>query len=283
MEPFLSKLRNIWANLSSFHQRAITAVILAPLFFLFLYMGGILFTALIILIAILSYQEWLPLVQSSWQKSFQYTVYGFLALGLFVGTATSFKLGLLILVLGFLAAAILSHLYIDKGDRRAPPWLSFGVFYIGVPCLAILWLRQQGAVLSPDMPWAPTALLFFQVWATDTGAYLVGRAVGGPKLAPTISPKKTWSGLIGGILCSALVMGGCAMLWHFKSFGWYFAAGAVLAVIAQIGDLFESHVKRRAGVKDSGYIIPGHGGILDRIDGLLTAAPVYFLFILLLL
>ena len=280
MEKLQSKLRSSWAKLSSFNQRAITAAILAPLFFAVLYVGGFVFTAAMIVIAILAYYEWVPLVQNVRIKSFEVGVYAFLALGLLVAALTSYKLGLLMLCIGFIFAAVLSHLYIDKGDRRAPPWLCFGVLYIGVPCLAIVWLREQGAVLTPDKPWSLAALLFFQVWATDTGAYLAGRAIGGPKLAPAISPTKTWSGLLGGMFCSALVMGGCASAWGYAHSNLYFLAGLGLAVIAQAGDLFESRVKRRAGVKDSGHIIPGHGGILDRIDGLLTAAPAFFLFIL---
>ncbi len=279
----LSEIKRMWGGLSSLVQRTITAVILAPLFFWILYIGGAWFTLAIIAIAILSYGEWISLVQTIRLKPLEYGAYAFLALGLLLGAVTSFKIGLLILAIGFLYVTIVSHMFIDKGDRRAPPWLCFGVLYIGVPCLAILWLRHQGAALSPEKTWAPAALLFFQVWATDTGAYIAGRLVGGPKLAPSISPKKTWSGLMGGMFCSALVMGGCATAWGFTHANWYFAAGLILAVVAQGGDLFESYVKRRAGVKDSGHIVPGHGGILDRIDGLLMAAPVFFLFILRLL
>ena len=116
--------------------------------------------------------------------------------------------------------------------------------------------------------------LVFVVWATDTGAYAFGRMVGGPRLAPRISPNKTWAGLLGGV-CSAAAIGG--LFPFFLGFSaWtvalWFAMG--LACVAQGGDLLESYLKRRFGVKDSGWIIPGHGGVLDRMDGLIAAAPV---------
>jgi phosphatidate cytidylyltransferase len=114
------------------------------------------------------------------------------------------------------------------------------------------------------------------VWATDIGAYVTGRVIGGPKLAPSISPNKTWAGLLGGMLCAAL----CSYVFivHLAEAGTPSGAliaavfALLLALVAQIGDLFESAVKRHTGVKDSGSLIPGHGGILDRIDGLVFAA-----------
>jgi phosphatidate cytidylyltransferase len=110
------------------------------------------------------------------------------------------------------------------------------------------------------------------VWVTDIGAYFAGRAIGGPKLAPAISPNKTWAGLIGGMVLAALF----GIVMHF-AYGLALRltlASPLLAVIAQAGDLYESWLKRRAGVKDSGNILPGHGGVLDRIDGLVPVAPV---------
>lgn len=265
----MSKLRKAFNGLTSLQQRAVTAIILAPLFFGALYIGSWIFALILIAMALLCYREWLPLVQTSWPDISEYTAYAFLALSLMLTYATSVSLALLVLVIGFVVIAFLAHLYIDKGDRRAPPWLSLGMFYAGLPFLAILWLRQYG--------WEPVALVFFHVWATDTLAYFVGRSVKGPKLAPKISPNKTWSGLVGGMLGGAFIMGLCAYAWDFRHAWSYFVIGAVLAVIAQIGDFFESYVKRRAGVKDSGTVIPGHGGILDRVDGLLASAPVFAL------
>ncbi len=137
-----------------------------------------------------------------------------------------------------------------------------GVPYIGCGTAALLWLRGLPATGT----WI-VLLLMLAVWASDIGAYLVGRVVGGPKLAPRVSPGKTWSGALGGLTAAALA-----------GFSMYGARGAafasVLGIAAQGGDLLESALKRRFGVKDSGRTIPGHGGLFDRLDGMLLAAPV---------
>ena len=149
-------------------------------------------------------------------------------------------------------------------DGRNRFWMPLGAVYIMLPQLALITIREQGR--------GPLLWVMFLVWATDSGAYFAGRAIGGPKLAPRISPKKTWAGLVGGMLAAGMV-------------GWAFrngvmpgamrlaVASALLAVVAQAGDLAESGLKRYFGVKDSSQLIPGHGGVLDRLDGLLAVAP----------
>jgi len=124
----------------------------------------------------------------------------------------------------------------------------------------------------------PLLWLLFVVWATDIAAYFVGRGIGGPRLAPGISPGKTWAGLAGGML-GAAVVGGAVAAASGGPAGLAVMVALVLAVVAQAGDLFESFLKRRAGLKDSGTLIPGHGGVLDRLDGLLFAAPAYALLV----
>jgi len=141
---------------------------------------------------------------------------------------------------------------------------GYGVPYAGIGGIALIWLRQLPAGLDN------TIFLVLVVWGTDIGAYLAGRLIGGKKLAPKISPGKTWSGSVGGLLAAAvigLVLAGGASVAAF-------AAGALLSLCAQAGDLLESAIKRRLGVKDSGRTIPGHGGLFDRLDGFLAAAPV---------
>jgi phosphatidate cytidylyltransferase len=131
--------------------------------------------------------------------------------------------------------------------------------------LALLWLRHQPAFGRETIFW-----ILVCIWATDIGAYFVGRTAGGAKLAPRISPGKTWSGLIGGMAWAAV---GSATIGYAFGLGdtvRLAIAGAALAIIGQAGDLLESAAKRRAGVKDSGRLIPGHGGLLDRIDGLMA-------------
>jgi len=139
-----------------------------------------------------------------------------------------------------------------------------GVPYVGLAAAALVWLR-----FDPDVGQANVLFVVLMVWATDIGAYAVGRLVGGAKLAPSISPGKTWSGAVGGIVAAVAVgvaIGRDTVLPAI-------CVAAVLSVISQAGDLLESALKRRFGVKDSGKLIPGHGGLLDRLDGLLTAAP----------
>jgi phosphatidate cytidylyltransferase len=152
-------------------------------------------------------------------------------------------------------------------DRRAL-WIIGGIFYIGIACLALL------AFSSPFFGRTPAFIAIGAVIATDIGAYFTGRNFGGPKIAPAISPSKTWSGLIGGMITSAVLV--TILTYAFdsndlKSISYLDAVkGAAIAIIAQAGDFFESWMKRRAGVKDSGNIIPGHGGILDRADGMVA-------------
>ena len=154
-----------------------------------------------------------------------------------------------------------------------PYWLALGALWIGLPCVLVLWLaRLDGG--------ARTVLWIFAiVWATDIGAYAIGRRFGGKLLAPRWSPRKTWAGLIGGAGCAALAGWGTARIlmyidpWGIPSVLPLVLASAGLAIVEQFGDLAESVAKRRFGVKDSSGLIPGHGGMLDRLDGLLAVIP----------
>ena len=156
-------------------------------------------------------------------------------------------------ILGALVAA---------GSRRVA--MGWGFVYVSVPAFALLSLSWVWEVL--------TFWVFVVTWATDIFAYFAGRAIGGPKLAPRISPNKTWAGLIGGMVGAGV----CAwLLATWFEMEWFFLwMGAPLGLVAQIGDLYESWEKRRAGVKDSGTLLPGHGGVLDRLDGLLAVSIV---------
>ena len=146
-------------------------------------------------------------------------------------------------------------------------WTIAGFFYAIVPALALLWLRDRAPQGLEMVFW-----VFIVTWTTDIGAFFAGRAIGGPKLAPSISPNKTWAGLIGGMISAALagwawtqyVMLPEALIWLAPLF----------AAAAQGGDLFESWLKRRSGAKDSGSLLPGHGGVLDRLDGLVVVATL---------
>ncbi len=171
---------------------------------------------------------------------------------------------------------------ITRTARNRILWLAGGLVYVVVPCVILILLRNEEAERFPTglfyILWIITA-----VWATDIGAYFAGKAIGGPKIAPRISPNKTWAGLFGGMALSGIA---CFLLFRFlfvSSFDEISKIALIsiatisilLAVVAQAGDFFESWVKRRFGVKDSGNIIPGHGGLLDRLDGLLFVTPVF--------
>ena len=150
-------------------------------------------------------------------------------------------------------------------NRTHRIWAALGMLWIALPCVAILWL---------DHGPSGRATIFFLlgvVWASDIGAYAFGRLIGGPKLAPALSPNKTWAGAIGGLIC-ALLVGLAAAHWGHREVFRLLAATAIVAIAAQLGDLGESFAKRYFQVKDSGGLIPGHGGLLDRLDSLLAAA-----------
>lgn len=160
-----------------------------------------------------------------------------------------------------------------SNSKNKNKWLVIGFFYLSIPFFSILELRfiDKNIIL-----W-----LFFVVWSTDIFAYFIGKNIGGPKLIPSISPNKTWSGLIGGML-SAGIIGALSALMFEGGVLFFTLSSILLALISQAGDFFESKIKRTFNAKDSGNIIPGHGGILDRIDGLMFAAPsiliIYILF-----
>jgi phosphatidate cytidylyltransferase len=167
-------------------------------------------------------------------------------------------------VVGLGAAAVLAAARLARQPNAA--WLAAGVLYIGAPATALIWLRGGDAAGQAFVLW-----LFGVVWASDIGAYVCGRTIGGPRLAPRISPKKTWAGVGGGLAAACLFSAAVAALGGvpFR----LVAVAAGLAVAGMAGDLLESAVKRRFGIKDMSHLIPGHGGLFDRVDSLLAAAP----------
>ncbi|MEO1220766.1 MAG: phosphatidate cytidylyltransferase [Pseudomonadota bacterium] len=172
-------------------------------------------------------------------------------------------------------------------------WQFFGAIYVGAAALAMIAVRNgwafligEGASSGYDM-WSVLFAFFLPIVAVDVGAYFSGRLIGGPKIAPSISPSKTWAGFVGGAAAAALValaveaadFGPASAMpgWSVGSLFGAVLAGVLIAVIAQAGDFFESWMKRRAGVKDSSNLIPGHGGVFDRLDGFIAVFFVLFL------
>ena len=146
-------------------------------------------------------------------------------------------------------------------------WKAAGFVYALVPALALLWIRDRAPQGLELLLW-----VFIVTWTTDIGAYVFGRAIGGPKLAPSISPNKTIAGLVGGMISAGLASYAWVELTRMSALLFWLAP--LFAFGAQLGDLFESSLKRRAGVKDSGNWLPGHGGALDRLDGLVVVATL---------
>ena len=151
-------------------------------------------------------------------------------------------------------------------------WQVAGFVYALAPALALLWIRERFMIAGQSAGLELLVWVFIVTWSVDIGAYFAGRTFGGPKLAPAISPNKTWSGLIGGMVAAAIGGGVWAHTVALPSATYWLSPS--FAVAAQGGDLFESWLKRRAGVKDSGTWLPGHGGALDRLDGLVVVATL---------
>jgi len=220
-----------------------------------LWAGGVILWALLTIVAALALIEWAGLVKAHRAR----LGIGLVVLLVGMSYALPMMWGTDRATLALLLIAAMLMALIPKAAGTA-----LGVGYIGTAAIGILFLRDQ------PLGFALALWTLAIVWATDIGAFFVGRAVGGPKLAPTISPKKTWAGLVGGMVAAAIVGGAIAHIGHLPTRTLWLAP--ILAIVAQIGDLVESGMKRRVGTKDSGRILPGHGGLLDRIDGMLPVA-----------
>jgi phosphatidate cytidylyltransferase len=152
-------------------------------------------------------------------------------------------------------------------DPQGATWRYLGVGYLSLPALALIVIRNDAAYGFAAIMW-----IMVTVWAADSLAYFAGRTIGGPKLAPVLSPKKTWAGLAGAVVGSAVASGAFALIAGLPGVLPLMLLAGCLAIVEQGGDLFKSAMKRHYGVKDSGNLIPGHGGIIDRVDGLVAVA-----------
>jgi phosphatidate cytidylyltransferase len=255
----------------NFLRRTASALVLAPLAIGAAFVGGVLFAAACTVTAALVLWEWSLLVSRA--ADWRILVPGLPALCAAAVLAQSSEpvVAIAAIALGALGAAVATALQLRGGQwsAAAAVWAAAGVVYSGIVLTSPIMLRSD-----PQMGFAALSFLFATVWATDIFAYLTGRRLGGPLLAPQLSPKKTWSGAIGG-LAGGVVAGA---LVAYASAGTHLVAAGVLALIlsiaAQGGDLLESSVKRRFGAKDTSTLIPGHGGVMDRVDGLLVAALI---------
>jgi phosphatidate cytidylyltransferase len=248
------------AEPGDFYLRLASALVLAPLALAAIWIGGAVFAALVTVAALLLGWEWARLARCRQAAATAIALAAALAC---VALALGAALGAVVIVAAGAALAFL----LDRGVPGAL-WAALGSVVIALPCLACLSFAGEAGRLG--LLW-----LFLTVWATDTGALLLGRAVGGPRLAPMLSPNKTWAGLAGGLIAAAIM--GWAVMRVAGASASLVVASLGASIAAQLGDLAESATKRRFGVKDSGHLIPGHGGLLDRLDGMLAASVLAWL------
>jgi phosphatidate cytidylyltransferase len=245
-------------------MRVLVALVLAPAAIAIAYAGGWPWAALVTLAAIGLYVEWLGIVGAGREPRVIAPGAAALAVGGICLALGRIDTALVVLAVGFAAVALLS------AERRR--WTATGFLYAAAAELASVLVR-----LDPIKGFSALMLILLVVWMSDIGGYFAGRGIGGPKLWPRISPKKTWAGAIGGFALSLVVAGGFAAF-GYGQVGPLLLLAAVLSVASQLGDLFESAVKRRFGVKDSSHIIPGHGGLMDRLDGFVAAVVLAAIF-----
>lgn len=257
-------------KLSSLQLRIISAVVLLPFVLGALYIGGLSFTVLTMIVAGIAVLEWAKLVCGG-RSNVALSSLSLLSVLLAVVFAVYFDISNTVgLLLALAAFTGVSALMLHRRDCAF--LLAFGVAYVGMAFAAIAWMRQ--------IPHGFEAVLFLAVvvWSGDVFAYFSGRTIGGPKLAPKVSPNKTWAGLWGGAVGSGFVAAGALFCFPYVvapsvlSVALVGVLGLIMTFIGQGGDLFISALKRHYGVKDTGTLIPGHGGVLDRIDALLLVS-----------
>jgi phosphatidate cytidylyltransferase len=267
--------------ISGLRARVVSGIVMMPVGVAAVIVGGWPFTLLATAVGVLMLYEWDRVsAPDRWQAAM--AVHGCIlaaAIGSHVFRLTGFEGAVGLLLAGSLIGGVLLRI-----AARIPfSWGMAGPLYVGLALLAAIWLRDADAGLLTVL-W-----LLLAIWGTDVGAYFAGKGIGGPRIAPSISPNKTWAGLIGGMLAAGLVS--AAMSWWYEP-NWLqwlnadgdgrtgqgllrmAAAGLIIALIAQAGDFAESAWKRHFKVKDSSGLIPGHGGVLDRLDGVLCVFPV---------
>lgn len=263
MSPSLDKLDTAKpASSGPLIKRVLSAFILMPVVIAAVHVGGSAFAAMIAFASVVMLFEWSRMVE---RKAFTWAFYA-LAIGaaaiMYFASANHYPAAL-----ALCAAAAAAAVFLARRESGIGFWSGFGAVYILLPCVSLIWLRLD----APDGR-ALTFLLFAVVWGADTGAFLFGKFIGGPKISHALSPSKTWAGIGGGVL------GGClngaaagAIAFGPETAIFYFFAGGCLGAASVAGDLVESGFKRNFGLKDISGFIPGHGGALDRLDGMIFA------------
>ena len=253
------------AEFGSLRPRILSAAALAPFPIAAIWFGSPWLPLLTALAGALMAWEWGRLCRRG-----RFGTTGILLVGVVLAAIATATLATAEFALGFtlLGAGVVFWSARQRPDLD-PEWIAFGALWVALPCICLLWLARGGPNGRATLLW-----VFAVVWVTDIGAYVIGRTLGGPRLAPRLSPQKTWSGSVGGAACAALTGWATAAWLGISPALPVVLVSAGLAIVEQFGDLAESVAKRRFGVKDSSGLIPGHGGLLDRLDGLLAVIPV---------
>ncbi|HEV2335089.1 MAG TPA: phosphatidate cytidylyltransferase [Stellaceae bacterium] len=252
------------ATTGSLGLRTLSALVLAPVAIAVAWFGSPWLPIVTAIAGALMAWEWARLCRGG-----RLGASGVVLIGAVVGAVAAEAAAGITLAIGVsLAGAAIAFGIAQREPGGAPRWLALGALWIALPCVLLLWLARPDRIGPRTVLW-----IFAVVWSTDIGAYAIGRRIGGPRLAPQWSPGKTWAGLIGGAGCAALAGWGTARALGISAVLPLMLVSAGLAIVEQFGDLAESVAKRRFGVKDSSGLIPGHGGLLDRLDGLLAVIP----------
>jgi phosphatidate cytidylyltransferase len=252
---------------SSLALRILSSLVLAPIAVAAAWFGWPWLPIAVAVAGAVMAWEWAKLCGGGKLGGSGHTVISFVLFAVLAAAFFSVPAGIALIAVGAAVIWAVGRWRTRSERVREPGWLAAGMLWIGLPCVLLLWLARPEAGGRATVLW-----IFAIVWATDIGAYAFGRLIGGRRLAPRWSPGKTWAGLVGGIICAGLAGWGAAGLLGVPALPLVLPS-AGLAIVGQFGDLAESVAKRRFGVKDSSGLIPGHGGLLDRLDGLLAVIP----------
>ena len=246
----------------SLRWRIASAALLIPVTFAAHYVGGAAFVALVAFAVVLMVYEWSRMIEGREISAVFWALGGASLAAMIAAGAGRYEAAYACCAAGGAFAALGS-----MRSAKKPLWAGLGALYLIAPSVALLWLRND-----LENGWGLTALLYSVVWAADTGGYVGGRLVGGPKISPSVSPAKTWAGAVGGVLFGSAAAAAAAIVFLKESASLvYVFAGACLGLASILGDMAESAFKRLFGRKDMSGFIPGHGGVLDRLDGMIFA------------
>jgi len=251
---------------SELHLRIIFGLLLAGGAFLLTWLGGLTFQIFVAIVAIIMFSEYRKICGEALPFRVALAAFAFLLLNIVAWIFKAYDTAIILSLFAFLSLLAWEALIKRSG------WGAVGLVYVLLPFYSLVHLR--GASVEG---FHAILLLFACVWGADTLAYVAGKMLGGPKLAPKISPGKTWSGFFGGLIGGVMIGWAIMKLAGYSAKPAFFGIALILVILSQMGDLAESALKRKFSVKDSGTLIPGHGGVLDRIDGLVFASVAAWL------